>query len=1324
MKKIQLAGLIIWFSFFLYSALSEAAVKSIYPGNTSFSFEENKGQLADEKGDLLPDILYFGRGKGVNVYCFRDRIAFVFTKTAKGKNTGTEEHRGYFKKSIPESPPTLFASRIELHLIGSNPLCLVQSQEKQLSFNNYHYPHYQAGITSYKYSKIIYRNIYSNIDLVLSAQKQGFEYSFIVHPKGKPDDIELEWIGLDSSYTSEDGRKVCTSRDGMLFESVPKCYSNGAFVNSHLIKEGSLIKIHVAPYDSNNDLIIDPDITWATYYGYGGIAYGNGEGAAFSNAIDSSGNVYITGYSDNTLGIATRGAYQTKLKGNVDVFVAKFTKSGTLAWGTYFGGSGYDGGNALCLDNSGNIFVSGNTESNSGVATTGAYSTAFSGKGTGIGDAFLAKFTNTGSLVWSTYFGGNGGENGTGVVTDKSGNVYMCGYTLSRTGIATTGAYQSYFASKDTTAPDGFLAKFSAAGALNWATYYGGTKIDQVLGIALDSGSNIYLTGVTSSPGMGSNGIHQSVYAGDTDAFLAKFSNGGVLSWHTYFGGRSYDNARGIAIDNNNNIFITGETCSKDSIATSGTHQSNIGNWDGKSDAFLARFNNDGSLKWSTYYGGYGPDLGMSTGLDNHGSVYITGITQSDERIATRGAFQVSRTYGYNAFLARFNYSGSLTWATYFGGRGGFVGTTPYSVCANQSDNVFFCGESTNTMGISTSGAYQTFQASSGDYNNAFLAGFSFYDNDAGILSVSQPKGTFCQGNSAIIVMLRNFGMKDLDSVRIGISINKKIISTYSWSGKIKTDSTAAITIGKYSFPPGIDTISVRTYDPNGVTDSIPENDTAIIVDTIIAAPFSKMIKSLAICVGDSIQIGAASVTGHTYIWSSLPAGFSSTSANPVVKPKAETTYYRHEGITATGCSNTDSVVVKVNALPEAYTGHFSALCAGDSIQLGKDSIIGHSYSWISIPPGFYSRISNPIVKPDTTTTYELIEIIKATGCLQRHSLTISVNPSPLVHLVHSKEVCYGDSVNIGESNSGKYSYYWTSNPTGFVSAEANPKVSPLLTTVYIVTIYDVSSGCSKTDSVGVTVNPLPKVITGLDNNVCAGDSIVIGVGGLTGYSYQWRSRPAGFTSNSARTVVKPGSTTTYFLTVTNTKTGCKNTDSVRIRVSPIPVSEFTITRDSASTYTFKAKDTAEISYDWDFGNGSTASSYKTVYTFHKNGTYNIKLIVTSLQSCYSSHDSMLQVKSTGISKNVVELPALNIYPNPFTHGTIFHYSLRASAEVKIVLTDITGKVLAELINDLEAAGDHNQELNVNECSLKPGIYFINFIVNGVGETRKIVKLE
>ncbi len=254
----------------------------------------------------------------------------------------------------------------------------------------------------------------------------------------------------------------------------------------------------------------------ATYYGGIGDDWGNGI------SIDVNGNIIITGYTFSTNSIATIGSHQTIFGGNYDAFIAKFNTNGIRQWATYYGGNNDDYGNGIATDTNGKIMITGATNSISGIATIGVHQT----NNGGFADAFMAKFDSNGVREWATYYGGSLNDRGYGITTDANKNISITGFAESVNAIASTGAHQMVHSG----GYDFFIAKFDSNGIRQWATYLGGAGDDYGRGIITDVGGNIIITGhTTSSNGIATAGVHQTINGGFSDAFIAKFSPTGIL---------------------------------------------------------------------------------------------------------------------------------------------------------------------------------------------------------------------------------------------------------------------------------------------------------------------------------------------------------------------------------------------------------------------------------------------------------------------------------------------------------------------------------------------------------------------------------------------------------------------------------------------------------------------------------------------------------------------------------------------------------------------------------------------------------------------------
>jgi hypothetical protein len=386
-----------------------------------------------------------------------------------------------------------------------------------------------------------------------------------------------------------------------------------------------------------------------------------------------------------------------------------------LAFSTFLGGTGFNQASAVAVDSKGSAYVAGFTQSTDFPVIAGSLQTAL--KGAASFDAFVAKFSADGTkLVYSTFLGGSGDDEATGIAVDSAGDAYVTGSTSSTDFPVTAGAVQAANAG----GLDAFVAKLNPAGtALIYATYVGGAQDDRAAGIAIDGSGDAFIAGVTASANFPvSAGAPQTAFGGGQDAFVTAINAAGSgLLYSTYLGGSGVDKATGIAVDLTGNAYVSGTTASSNFPITAGALQTTIG---GGFDAFVTRVNRSGhSLDYSTYLGGSKLDEANAIAVDSAGDAFVTGDTSSINLFTNASsAFQPSFAGGNSdAFVAELNPTGSaLQYGSYLGGTATDVGTA--IVLSGQS--AFIAG-STSSVDFPVVSAAQT---ATGGVLDAFVAEF------------------------------------------------------------------------------------------------------------------------------------------------------------------------------------------------------------------------------------------------------------------------------------------------------------------------------------------------------------------------------------------------------------------------------------------------------------------------------------------------------------------------------------------------------------------------------------------------------------------------
>ena len=406
---------------------------------------------------------------------------------------------------------------------------------------------------------------------------------------------------------------------------------------------------------------------WNTFLG------GGGEDIGYAISLDGSGNVYVTGYSEAPWTCSPVACTHRAYASSGDAFVAKLNPSGGLMWNTFLGGNDSDIGRGIAVDASGNLYVTGGSNSSWGSPVR-----PFSGGG----KAFAAKLDSSGGLIWNTFLGGAGYDSGYGIAVDGSGQLYVAGTSNSGWSCSPAACTVRAYAGSE----EAFAAKLVAStGTLTWNAFLGSSDNDYGMGVAADGSGNVYVTGYSYA----SWGNPVRLFGGGLDAFAAKLDSSGGLTWNTFLGGSGNDFGSGIAVDGNGNVYVTGDSFSgwSCSLVACTTRA-----YAGSEEAFAAKLvASTGALTWNAFLGSSDYDESNGLAVDGSGNVYVTGLSG-----ATWGSPERGFGGGWEAFAARFNASGGLTWSTFLGGSGDDTGM---GIAVNGSGDVYVTGKSNATWG-------------------------------------------------------------------------------------------------------------------------------------------------------------------------------------------------------------------------------------------------------------------------------------------------------------------------------------------------------------------------------------------------------------------------------------------------------------------------------------------------------------------------------------------------------------------------------------------------------------------------------------------------
>jgi hypothetical protein len=621
---------------------------------------ENCGQIKSTNSNDADAVLYFVHSSDFSAFIKANCISYQFFATQEGANATAETHR------------------IDMRLIGANPKAISTASNAAQYTESFYTDNCSAPIQASAFGKVTIANVYPNIDWIIYTSANGLKYDFIVHPGGNPNDIQIAFDNADNIRLNSQGGLDIISKLGTIAEAAPISFQGKRKVNSSFKLDSNRLSFQLGVYNTKADLTIDPDVLWTTYFG------GAGYDEVTSTCADEAGNTYITGFTSATTNIASEGYQITYGGGNYDSFLAKFDADGQRLWCTYFGGSQSDFGNGVAIDENGNLLLIGTTSSQSNIAIGGANTTY----GGGAYDAFIAKFTTLGELVWSTYVGGNNEDEGISVTFSEDGGVTALLNTKS-TNIITTGEFQGMYGGGIS---DMFIASFDSEGAAVWNTYIGNTGEEIAGNISYSKEGFLLVSGATSSSaGIALGGAQTTYGGGEHDGLIMMFEDSGSIVWSSYIGASGDDLAHSASFNNFHKIYVSGSTASTSGMATIGSDQSMNGG--GAFDGFLAQFDLDGQKNWATYIGGEGQDKGYGLAVDELSNVYIGGITSSETNIYENG-FQESNAGGIDLFFALYDSLGVKKWSSYLGGAGD---DQMRSMSADENSKVLFAGITAST---------------------------------------------------------------------------------------------------------------------------------------------------------------------------------------------------------------------------------------------------------------------------------------------------------------------------------------------------------------------------------------------------------------------------------------------------------------------------------------------------------------------------------------------------------------------------------------------------------------------------------------------------
>ncbi len=568
-------------------------------------------------------------------------------------------------------------------------------------------------------------------------------------------------------------------------------------------------------------------------------------------------------------------------------------------------------------------------------------------------------------------------------------------------------------------------------------------------------------------------------------------------------------------------------------------------------------------------------------------------------------------------------------------------GGTPLSVQASSDAAV--CNGDTTTISVTASGGQGTLA-----YQWTPAAGLSAVD-------IASPYAAPTTTTTYRVAVSDACGDVEFDSVTVSVNplpqpaisgptdVCARSVVDYSTQNDTGAVYAWLLTGGQFVGPTDSSTVSVQWGSAGTGTLQLTERMNASGCEattptrsvTINPLPTADAGSDTVVCSATPVTIGGATPAsggsgGYSFLWRPATGLSSATVANPMATVASTTTYVLTV-VDSRGCSDVDSMTITINPDLVADAGQDRAVCPGTATVLGTTSTGSggdgtYTYAWAPSTGLNATDIANPVASPATTSSY-VLTVTDGLGCMAVDTIVITVDPPLHVDAGPDREVCAGEPIDIGadqiaSGGSGTYSYQWSPAADLTSAYVAHPTARPQQTTNYVVRVSD-AAGCVAFDTVTVRVSPTMTIDAGQDKALCAGEKATIGgatevTGGTPPFDYQWAPSEGLDDATSEHPTAGPSGTTTYYLTVTDSK-GCTAADSVTVtRLTAIAVQltpSGTVSTCQGDSVTIEAPG-GFASYRWT--NGATSRRI----TVADSGTYAVS--VTTASGCSATSDSLV----------------------------------------------------------------------------------------------------
>lgn len=870
-----------------------------------------------------------------------------------------------------------------------------------------------------RYNELRLQGIARGVDVRIALERGIPRYDLLLAAGRNPSSIVLRCDGAKSIRIDPQGDLVIATSRGTVRQSDLAAYQiiNGERRSvdcSFLLDARRNIRFRTGDYDQRYPLVIDP-LIYATYIGT------NQNDAIEGITTGPDGSIYFCGYTNFSTFPTSVGAYDRTQNGGVDAVVGRINPgTGDLMFATYLGGTGNDTAKAIAVDKLGNAYVTGAATASSFPIAPNAYDASLNG-GT---DCFLSKLNPTGTtLIYSTYIGGSGTEEGLAIAVNDSLQPYIAGYSSSTNYPTFASSYSRY----RTGGNDAIITKFSSDGSrLLYSTYLGGTLSDVANGITIAPDQTAYVCGTTTSTNFPTttNVIGTSLH-GAGDGFVTAINSlGTLLGYSTYVGGNGLDEARGIARNVIGEIYVCGSTTSTDLPTDAGTSLDR--SYNGNGDGFLALVNTGATaFYYYTYLGGAGSDEARSVYVNAKGLPVVIGSTASSGFPTTPRGFDTSYNGGGDAFAVVIDGTGAgLSYGTFFGGSGLDEGR---AATVDPQGNIFLAGATySSDIPISSNAIDATFNGGN-TKEDGFIA-----EVNAATLTLTAPVGGeyWCANTTQRFTWTAT----DVDSIRIEISddegfsfkpLSPKILASLGkWDWAIPEDQ-------QYGFFYQFRIVDAKNLSLADTTDSSMTIDFAT---TIIGG-----VEDQQVCPNGTIFLTVVAFgQDPTYQWKKNGTNIPGATADTLVIPSAKASDSGDYSVVVTGSCNetvtSRTAHVTVGAGVTTLTNPPAAqiLCKGDSLRLtvgARGSSI--RYQWrhngTDIPGATDTLLSVASVGVSDSGVYDVVITSSCAAPLTTPPVTVTVNrATSIIAQPITQKVKQGDSTSFSVTADGSgLSYQW-----------------------------------------------------------------------------------------------------------------------------------------------------------------------------------------------------------------------------------------------------------------------------------------------------------